>query len=220
MQQIVAEQTTEVMPLAQHGALQLPDVRIESYNLELKDQSGLIGDRASNSAFAELLDRWRKPLGRRGDPFGRGPSAEISRRKLDALLGEGAPAAAAALISAIHEFAEQLAWVIRQFRRRKCWREAERIVVGGGLSEARIGEIAIACACLIINAQERDLELVPIGCNPDEAALIGAIHLVPAWLFKGYDGLLSVDIGGTNIRAGLLELRGKNGAFPKAGEKV
>ncbi len=216
MQQIVTEQTTDLMPLLRSGALQLPDVRVESYNLELRDQSGLIGDRASKSAFAELLDRWRKPLGRRGDPFGRGPSAEISRKKLDALLGEGPPAAAAALVAAIHNFAEDLAWVIRQFRRQKCWREAERIVVGGGLSEARIGEIAIACACLIINAQERDLELVPIGCDPDEAALIGASHLVPSWLFKGYDAILAVDIGGTNIRAGLVEVRTKNGASHKA----
>jgi len=81
------------------------------------------------------------------------------------------------------------------------------------MSDARIGEIAIACACLIINAEERDLELVPIGCDPDEAALIGATHLVPAWLFKGYDAILAVDIGGTNIRAGLVEFKVKNGAI-------
>jgi hypothetical protein len=42
--QVAVEETTEVMPLLRHGALQLPCVRIESYNLELRDQSGFIGD--------------------------------------------------------------------------------------------------------------------------------------------------------------------------------
>jgi predicted NBD/HSP70 family sugar kinase len=216
--QVAAEQTTEVMPLLRHGALQLPSVHLESYNLEFKDQAGFIGDRASKSAFAELLDTWRKPLGRRGDPFGRGASEEISRKKLDALLADGPPGAAAALVASIEEFAQQLACVIRHFLKQKCWREVERIVVGGGMSEARVGKIAIACACLIINAEDRDLELVPIAYDdPDEAALIGATHLVPAWLFKGYDAILAVDIGGTNIRAGLVELRVRNGGdFSKA----
>src|SRR5437660_6234229 len=215
--QVPAEQTTELMPLLRHGALQLPSVRVDSYNVGLKDQSGFVGDRASKSAFAELLDKWRKPLGRRGDPFGRGASEEISRKKLDALLADGPPGAAAALVASIEEFARQLASVIRLFLKQKCWRKAERIVVGGGMSEARVGEIAIACACLIVNADDRDIELVPIGYDPDEAALIGTTHLVPAWLFKGYDAILAVDIGGTNIRAGLVELRVKNGGdFSKA----
>jgi hypothetical protein len=180
--QVAAEQTTEVMPLLCHGALQLPSVRLDCYNLEFKDQSGFIGDRASKSAFAQLLDKWRNPLRRRGDPFGRGESAEINRKKLDALLADGPPGAAAALVASIEEFAQQLADVIRHFLKQKCWRETERIVVGGGMSESRIGKIAIACACLILNAEERDVELVPIGYgDPDEAALIGSTHLVPAW---------------------------------------
>ena len=195
------------MPLLRHGASQLPSVRLDSYNLELKDPSGFVGDRASKSSFAELLDKWRKPLGRRGDPFGRGASEEISRKKLDALLADGPPGAAAALVSSIEAFAQQLASVIHLFLKQKGWREAERIVVGGGMSEPRLGKIAIACACLIVNAEDRDLELVPIDYDPDEAALIGAAHLVPAWLFKGYEAILAVDIGGTNIRAGLVELR-------------
>jgi predicted NBD/HSP70 family sugar kinase len=50
------------------------------------------------------------------------------------------------------------------------------------------------------------VELVPITHEPDEAALIGAAHLAPSWIFAGHDSLLAVDIGGTNIRAGLVEL--------------
>ncbi|MBV8752098.1 MAG: ROK family protein [Hyphomicrobiales bacterium] len=215
--QVVAEETTEITPLLRHGALQLPSLRLDAYNLELKDSSGFVGDRASKSSFAELLDKWRKPLGRRGDPFGRGASEVISRKKLDALLADGPPGAAAALAASIEEFAQQLAGVIRIFLKQKCWREAQRIVVGGGMSAPRVGKIAIARACLIVNAEDRDLEMVPIDYDPDEAALIGATHLVPAWLFNGYDAILAVDIGGTNIRAGLVELRVKNGGdFSKA----
>jgi predicted NBD/HSP70 family sugar kinase len=40
---------------------------------------------------------------------------------------------------------------------------------------------------------------------PDEAALIGAGHLVPAWTLDGFDGYLAVDIGGSKIRAGIVE---------------
>jgi len=123
--QAPVEQTTDTPPLLRHGAPQLPSVRLESYNLEIKDHSGFVGDRASKSAFAELLDKWRKPLGRRGDPFGRGASEEISRKKLDALLADGPPGAAAALVASIEEFAQQLAAVIRHFLKQKCWRSEE-----------------------------------------------------------------------------------------------
>jgi predicted NBD/HSP70 family sugar kinase len=35
---------------------------------------------------------------------------------------------------------------------------------------------------------------------------MGAVHLAPAWMFKAFDAILGVDIGGTNIRAGVLRL--------------
>jgi predicted NBD/HSP70 family sugar kinase len=41
--------------------------------------------------------------------------------------------------------------------------------------------------------------------DPDEAGLLGAVHLLPPWMLKGHDGMLAVDIGGTNIRAGVLQ---------------
>ncbi len=37
-------------------------------------------------------------------------------------------------------------------------------------------------------------------------ACLGAAHLLPAWMLKGYEGILAVDVGGTNIRAGIVEL--------------
>ncbi len=42
--------------------------------------------------------------------------------------------------------------------------------------------------------------------DPDDAGLIGAAHLLPPWMLKGHDTMLAVDIGGTNIRVGTVEL--------------
>jgi predicted NBD/HSP70 family sugar kinase len=39
--------------------------------------------------------------------------------------------------------------------------------------------------------------------------LIGCLHLAPSWIFEGYDSILAVDIGGTNIRCGVVETRWK-----------
>ena len=46
----------------------------------------------------------------------------------------------------------------------------------------------------------------PIVHHPDDAGLIGAAHLMPAWMLKGHKAILAVDIGGTNIRTGIVEL--------------
>ena len=67
-----------------------------------------------------------------------------------------------------------------------------------------IGELAIARAGLILKADGVKIDLVNIRNDPDEAALIGSLHLAPAWIFKGHDSILAVDIGGTNIRAGVV----------------
>ena len=56
----------------------------------------------------------------------------------------------------------------------------------------------------ILKADGIKVELVPIHQDPDEAALIGSLFLAPAWIFKGHDSILAVDIGGTNIRAGVV----------------
>jgi hypothetical protein len=76
--------------------------------------------------------------------------------------------------------------------------------MGGGFRESRIGELAIARAGLILKADGVKIDLVNIRNDPDEAALIGSLHLAPAWIFKGHDSILAVDIGGTNIRAGVV----------------
>jgi hypothetical protein len=191
--------------LGKHGATQLPAVDVDSYNIELKDDEGFLGDRASRKAFHAILENWRKPLRKLGaDPFGDTPSDDLSRPKLDEMLKSGNLDTAAVIQSAIEDYAQELALVVRRFLKTKAWADTERIVIGGGLRESRIGELAIARADLILKADNIKIDLVPIRHDPDEAALIGAVHLAPAWIFKGHDSILAVDIGGTNMRAGVV----------------
>jgi hypothetical protein len=50
-----------------HGARQLTGVTVETYNAELRDSEGFIGDRASKRAFVALLESWRERLRQVGD---------------------------------------------------------------------------------------------------------------------------------------------------------
>ena len=85
-------------------------------------------------------------------------------------------------------------------------------MVGGGFRASRVGELVIGRTSVILKADKVDIELVPIRNDPDEAGLIGAAHLAPKWMFKAHDAILAVDIGGTNIRAGVVELNLKKAA--------
>ena len=201
----MTDTVTAPAALGVHGASRLPAVDVDSYNLELKDDEGFLGDRASRPAFHAFLENWRKPLRKLGaDPFGDTPSDDLSRPKLDVILKEGDAEAAAVIQSAIEEYAQELAVVTRRFLKAKAWAGTERIAMGGGFRESRIGELAIARANLILKADGIKVDMSLIRNDPDEAALIGSLHLAPAWIFKGHDSILAIDIGGTNIRAGVV----------------
>lgn len=195
---------------AGHGAARLSSVEVDTYNLELKDDDGFIGDRASKGAFQTILDDLRKPLRKLdADPFGDVPSSEISKKKLDAALTGDDPEAAGVVQGAVEEFARALAFVTRRFLKSKGWRETERIVVGGGMRESKFGELAIGRASVILKGEGIKIDLRPIRHHPDDAGLIGAIHLAPSWIFEAHDSILAVDIGGTNIRTGVVQLNRK-----------
>ena len=51
--------------------------------------------------------------------------------------------AAAIIHSAIEDYAQELADVMRRFLKTKAWANTERIVIGGGFRESRLGELAI-----------------------------------------------------------------------------
>jgi hypothetical protein len=196
--------------IAHHGATRLPSVEVDSFNLEIKDDDGFLGDRACKGAFRKILDDLRKPLKKSGDdPLGKKSTGEIAKSELDEVLGSDDVAAAALVHSAIEEFAQELAYVTRRFLKSKAWADVERIVVGGGFRQSRVGELAIARTDILLKAEDFDIDLVPIRNHPDDAGLIGTLHLAPSWIFEGYDSILAVDIGGTNIRCGVVETRFK-----------
>jgi len=213
----MADETTTT-GIAAHGASRLSSVEIDSLNIELKDEQGFLGDRASKGAFRNILEKWRKPLRKTGeDPFGKEPSESISKKVLDAILVSDDVEAAAVVHSAVEDFAQELAHVTRRFLKTKAWDKTERIVVGGGFRDSRLGELAIARTEIILKAEGFKIEMLPIRHHPDDPGLIGALHLAPSWIFEGYDSILAIDIGGTNIRCGILETRRKKSAeLPKA----
>jgi hypothetical protein len=190
-----------------HGAAELPSVLVTGYNLEIRDEDGFVGDKAKRGAFMEHLDALRAHLRRNGDDPIEGETEKLGKKELDALLSEGAPREAALILSAIERYAQSLAFVIRRFVRLKAWSLVERVVVGGGFRQSRVGELAIARAGIILQTDGHEIDLVPIRHHPDEAGLVGSAHLAPKWIFEAYDSLLAVDIGGSNIRAGIVELR-------------
>ncbi|TYL80858.1 ROK family protein [Bradyrhizobium cytisi] len=206
----MADETIKTTGIAAHGASRLPSVEVDSFNIELKDEEGFLGDRASKGAFRDTLEKWRKPLRNTGeDPLGKELSENISKKELDAILVGDDTDAWAVVQSAIEDFAQELAHVTRRFLKTKAWEKTERIVVGGGFSNSRLGELAIARAEIILKAENFKIEMLPIHQHPDDAGLIGALHLAPSWIFEAHDSILAVDVGGTNIRCGVVETRRK-----------
>src|SRR5213595_119833 len=103
----MAEDIVATTGIARHGATRLPSVDVDSFNIELKDDEGFLGDRASKGAFRKILEQWRKPLRKSGeDPFGKEPSDEISKKALDAVLVGDDVEASAVVHSAIEDFAQ------------------------------------------------------------------------------------------------------------------
>jgi predicted NBD/HSP70 family sugar kinase len=206
----MAEGTLTTTGIGRHGAVRLPSVDVDSFNIELKDDDGFLGDRASKGAFREILESLRKPLKKNGaDPLGEKPTEAIGKGALDESLVGDDIGAAALVHGAIEEFASELAYVTSRFLKTKAWADTQRIVVGGGFRQSRVGELAIARTDILLKAEGFQVDLVPIRFHPDEAGLIGCLHLAPSWIFEAHDSILAVDIGGTNIRCGLVETRWK-----------
>ena len=196
--------TAAATVLGPHGAKLLPSVEVDNYNLELKDDEGFIGDRASRQAFHSILENWRKPLRKLGaDPFGDTPSDDLSRPKLDVVL-RGRPRSR-------RRDPER----DRGLRAGACGRHAA-LSQGEGLGRHRAHcdgrrfsrephrRARDRRADLVLKADGIKVDMMPIHNDPDEAALLGSLHLAPAWIFKGHDSILAIDIGGTNIRAGVV----------------
>ncbi|HVH43917.1 MAG TPA: hypothetical protein VM925_16300 [Labilithrix sp.] len=191
------------------GAPKLPLVEVDTYNEELRKDGAFLGDRATRRAFRAILEDWRDRVRAivEQDPLGEQSGTKLSKKRLDRVLHTGSPLAAGILHTAIEEFAAELAAVTLRFLELPTWKGTERIVVGGGLSASRMGEVIVGRAAVLIKAEGHPILMNPIRHHPDEAALIGATQLAPTWILRGADAILAVDIGGSNIRAGVVELR-------------
>ena len=192
--------------LGPHGEMELPSVRILGYSLEMRDGAGgFVGDSASRTAFRKMLDAWRalfKGMAGR-DPLGSKPTGELDKQRLDALLKEGGPAAQA-IAAAQEDYALQLADVVRGFLKHETWRGVRRVIVGGGFHQSVVGERAIARAAELLDEARAGVELRTLHHHADEGGLIGWVHLAPTALLQSYDAILAVDIGGTNVRCGVV----------------
>jgi predicted NBD/HSP70 family sugar kinase len=109
--------------------------------------------------------------------------------------------------AAVEKFAQQLKDVIDRLLKLKSWSEVEAIAVGGGFRSSRLGELTVARAALLLKADGQKVDLSLLHHDPDEGALLGAAYLLPTWMISGHDAMLAADIGGTNIRAGIVEMR-------------
>jgi predicted NBD/HSP70 family sugar kinase len=201
-----------------HGAGDLTTVTVASYNLELRNKDGFIGDRANKHAFHDRVETWRKRARKGGeDPLGELETDALSKKEIDRLLASQETEAATLLRAAVDDFAAELSTILMRYLEEDTWAGVERIAVGGGFRDSKAGLMAIARTQLLLKAEGKKVSLLPIVHHPDEAGLIGAVHLIPAWMLKGHEAILAVDIGGTNIRAGVVKLNlGEEDDFGKA----
>jgi hypothetical protein len=161
--------------VAAHGATRLPSVDLDSYNVEIKDDEGFLGDRASKGAFREIIANWRKALRQTGgDPLGDEVGDELSKKELDDLLERGEPEAAGIIHGAIEDFSQELALVIRRYLKLKGWKDTQRIAVGGGFRASRVGELVIGRTAIILRADKID-----IGCLKPTMPFSASISVEP-----------------------------------------
>ena len=138
----MAEDVATTTGIARHGATRLPSVDVDSFNIELKDDDGFLGDRPARAHFARSWTPCASRYELATTPWtARNAPTQIGKTTLDeALMGDDIDASAL-VHGAIEEFAQELAYVTRRFLKTKAWADTERIVVGGGFRQSRVGEL-------------------------------------------------------------------------------
>lgn len=190
----------------EHGQGAIAGLSIDDYGLALRDPKGdgFLGDRASQTAFRELLDEARRCNRIGDDPFGDTPSAALKKKAIDRVLIGGPPDAAHAVHVAIEAYAARLVEVIRAFLAHEAWDGVEAIVMGGGMPKSEFGRLGMRRARRMLADAKVPLKLKRLRHDPDDAALLGWSTLLPADLAARHDAFLAVDVGGTNLRCGLV----------------
>ncbi|NYZ63291.1 ROK family protein [Luteimonas deserti] len=196
-------------PRDRHAATRLPGLRIDSCNLALRDPEGdgFLGDRASQTAFRDLLDiRRRQHFTGQRDPFGRTPTRAISKDELDLVLVGGNADAAHLVHATVEDHAARLAEVVRCFLTQPAWQGVKRIVIGGGFAASRAGALSVNRAARLLKLSRSGVDLSLLRHDSDDAGLLGWVPLAPARTLRSH-AFLAVDIGGTNIRCGIVAPR-------------
>ncbi|GAB3505300.1 ROK family protein [Pseudoxanthomonas daejeonensis] len=191
-----------------HGASRLPGLRIDHYNLLVPDPDGegFLGDRASQTAFRELLETARQHHRTGKDPFGKTPSTELGKKEIDLVLVGGDPDAAHLVHLAVEEYARRLVHVVQVFLAQPQWKGVEKIVLGGGFPDHEAGGLATRRAVCLLEHADVDVSLHPLRHDADEGGLLGWVPLLPR-THRDRAAFLAVDVGGTNIRCGIVEHR-------------
>jgi hypothetical protein len=190
--------------LAGHGLASLSSLDVDSYNLDVRDDGEILNHRLRRAAFSEIVDKLNKDHD--GLLAGR-DAAGLRRKDLEAALKSGDKLKVELVKTAIDAFANEMAYVISRFLKTREWKGVQRIVIGGGFRKGKIGKQCFAKASQILASDGAKVELVPIRHDPDDAGVLGGIHLLPAWMVKGHDAMLCADIGGTNLRVGVVSLK-------------
>jgi len=191
-----------------HGLCDLPGLHVDSYNLALvrADGEGFVGDLASQSAFRGLLDQARRRQRTGKDPFGKVATLDLGKKDIDMVLIGGDADAAHLVHIAVEEHARRLVEVTRCFLAQPQWQEVDAIVLGGGFPESHFGALSIRRADRLLKQAQAGVSLQIIDQDPDEAGLLGWSALLPP-AAAAHAAFLAVDVGGTNIRCGIVEHR-------------
>lgn len=191
-----------------HGAARLPQLDIDHYNLLVRDPEGdgFLGDRASQSAFRELLDTARRHHRTGTDPFGKTPSADLDKKAIDLALVGGDADAAHLVHLVVEEYARRLVHVLQVFLALPEWRGVERVLLGGGFPDHATGGLAIRRTLRLLAIARVEVKLEQLRHHSDEAGLLGWVPLLPR-AARDSDAFLAVDVGGTNLRCGIVEHR-------------
>jgi hypothetical protein len=178
-------------------------LRITSYNVELHEGTGFVGDKASVSAFLALVEQRRNKLALAGpSPFG--DDEEITPEHFDAILTSGIPEQSSIAEEILAEYTERLVNAISQHLELEPWQHVTKILVGGGFDQTLAGQAAISRAGKQLASRGTVQELKLIRHKPDEAGLIGCIHLASEQDLHDAHAVLTCDIGGTNFRCGIV----------------
>lgn len=170
--------------------MDLPRVQVEGYSLKIFEGGGLLGDKADHHALQEI-----KAMSRNdgddaaGDQMDRTNDDEVARR-----------------------FASQLAEVITGFSKHPSWQAVERVAVGGGIKDSRLGTRIVSHAQAFLDDGNTALKLAPLHHSSDDGALLGWASATPCAVSGPH--YLAVDIGGTNVRCGVVSSAGDQGAPP------